>query len=522
VIAPGDYKVEVECANGCTNDDEVTVTQDVDYPTVNITPDGGELTCDTTFITLTADTAGSPCTVTSYQWYKNDVALGGETGATLNVTAPGDYKVEVECANGCTNDDEVTVTLEPPGPTTLELLPEYATNLVDTTHYLTATVYDQCESELEGVTVTWSISGVGYFFGTPESLADINGQAHATITSNVSGTSTVRCEVTDNTSVFDITTKAWTVPEPPRRRGAGGGGCVPTRHLTVDWDGNITEERLYNSNARLMLDLLVLSLDGRHSLFLKQGTRAPVVDGELYYLITIVELEDIPPLPENTVAIVAVSITPEGAEFDKDIFLSLGFDQLPEYAVEGTLTIAYYDGVSGVWVPLDSELGGPDGMAKMTLSTAINHFTIFAVLVEVAPPPPPLPAHFVASGLNIVPSVEKTIFVTKIGKSATITASVANDGGQEGTYTIELKLDGETVDAETITLGAGQDQQVSFTVCGLDYRQYEVEVAGLSGELTTSRTIAWWLIILLIVAFGLIIWGVVWGRRRRRRAAQEG
>jgi hypothetical protein len=256
---------------------------------------------------------------------------------------------------------------------------------------------------------------------------------------------------------------------------------------------------------------------------LEKWTHAPVVGPLTYYLIVIRELEDIPPLPENIIAIIAFNVTPEGAEFDKDIFLSLGFDQLPENAVEGTLTVAYYDDVNGVWVPLESEPGEPDGVAELTLSTAINHFTIFAVLVEVTPaPPPPPPAHFVASGLNIEPSVEKTIFVTMTGESVTITASVANDGGQEGTYTVELKLDGETVDTETVTLGAGQNQQVSFTVSGLDYGQHEVEVTGLPGEFTTSRTITWWLIILLIVAFGLIIWGVVWAIRRRRRAAQEG
>jgi PKD repeat protein len=117
VISPGDYKVEVECANGCTDDDEVTVTETTDYPNVNITPDGGELTCTTTFIILTADTTGSTCTVTGYQWYKDDVALIGETGTTLNVISPGDYKVEVECANGCTDDDEVTVTENTDYPT---------------------------------------------------------------------------------------------------------------------------------------------------------------------------------------------------------------------------------------------------------------------------------------------------------------------------------------------------------------------------------------------------------------------
>jgi hypothetical protein len=84
-----------------------------------------------------------------------------------------------------------------------------------------------------------------------------------------------------------------------------------------------------------------------------------------------------------------------------------------------------------------------------------------------------------------------------------------------------LELNGETVETKTVTLGAGQSQPVSFTRSGLDYGQYEVEVAGLSDEFTVSRTITWWLIIAIIIVIGLIIWGVVW-RRRKRRATQEG
>ena len=186
--------------------------------------------------------------------------------------------------------------------------------------------------------------------------------------------------------------------------------------------------------------------------------------------------------------------------------------------------MAYYDDVDGVWVLLESEAGGPNGVAELTLSAPINHFSIFGVLAGVAPPSPPQ-AHFVPSGLNIVTSVERiwepVTFVTKTGESVSITANVANDGGQEGTYTVVLKLNGEAVDTKIVTLGAGQSQQVSFTLSEMDYGQYEVEVAGLSGEFTTSRTITWWLILVIIVAIGLIIWGVVWGRRRRRKAQQE-
>jgi len=322
---------------------------------------------------------------------------------------------------------------------------------------------------------------------------------------------------TSDPATINVVVRVPTVPSP--------GDGPSTRYLSVDWDGKITDERLLG-NDWLAVDLLGPSPDGSHSLLLEQGTHAPTVDGETYYLIVIREVEEIPPSPENAMAIMAFNVTPAGAVFDRDVFLTLGLDQsqLPEDALN--VTMAYYDDVGGGWVPLESEAGGPSGVAELTISAAVNHFSIFGVLVEVAPTPPPSPAHFVPSGLSIVPSVEKiwkpVTFVTKTGESVTITANVANDGGQEGTSTVELKLNGETVDTEIVTLGEGQSQPVSFTVSGLDYGQYQVEVAGLTDEFTTSRTITWWLIIVIIVAIGLIIWGVVRGRRRRRRASQEG
>jgi hypothetical protein len=181
----------------------------------------------------------------------------------------------------------------------------------------------------------------------------------------------------------------------------------------------------------------------------------------------------------------------------------------------------YYDDANGLWVPLEYEAGGPNGVAELTLSAPINHFSIYGVLAEVTPTPSS-PAHFVPSGLTIEPSVEKmSAFVTSTGESVTITANIANDGGEEGIYTVALKLNGQTIDTKAVTLGVGQSTQVTFTRSGLEYGQYDVDVAGLTGTFTVSRAITWWLILLLIVAFGLIVWGVVWGIRRRRKAQQE-
>jgi len=357
-------------------------------------------------------------------------------------------------------------------------------------------------------------------------------------TYNTAGTYTVTLTVTDEHGCTDdapgrITV---TIPPPPPPPPPAGGGCPSTKYLTVDWEGNNTTKPLY-SNDKLTVDLLGPSFDLSHSLFLEGGTHAPVVYGQTYYLIVVRELDETqrPALPENTEAIVVFNITPADAEFDRDIFLTLGLNQaqLPENAQN--VTMYYYDDVNGVWENLPSGPVEPNGVAELALSAPINHFSIFGVLAKVAPPSPPPPAHFVGTGgLDIEPSVvriwEPVTFVTKTGESVTITFNIANDGGQAGNHIFELRLNGEPVDSVMVTLSAGQSQPVEFTVPDLEYGHYDVEVIGsglspeklFEGEFTTSRTITWWLIIVIIAAIGLIIWGVVWGRKRRRRAVEEG
>ena len=208
-----------------------------------------------------------------------------------------------------------------------------------------------------------------------------------------------------------------------------------------------------------------------------------------------------------------------GVTFDQNITLVLNYDpnELPEFTA--SLAMAYYDTEQGIWVGLPPDIGRVAEIGKST--GLINHFSTVAIIAELAPPP--APASFVASTLNIEqsPLVWKNIFVGVTGEDVTITANVANNGGQEGTYTAELKLNGKTVDTKEVTLAAGQSQQVSFTVSGMDYGQYEVEVAGLSGEFTVSRSIAWWLIIGIILAVGVITWAAIWWRKRKKKAAQS-
>jgi len=494
VNASGVYGVTVTDENGCTSYCEIEITVH-EPPACHITADPGAAVCAGNNVTLTEDGGDA----ISWSW------TTGATTQSIVVSSGGTYGVTVTDENGCTGYCQIEITV-------YELPAATASSNSPVNQGGTIQLYGGPD---DMASYYWT--GPNSFTSTSQNATIPNATTAMAGNYTLTVTNEHGCSDTATTNVVVVT-----VPE-VTPVAVGGGGCPTMKYLTVDWEGCITEKPLY-SNDRLIVDLLGPSPDSVHNLLLERGTHAPVVGRRTHYLITIRELENPPTTPENTVAVVAFNVTPSGAVFDRDIFLTLGLNQtqLPENALN--VSMAYYDDVTGAWVPLDYEAGGPSGVAELTLSAPIKHFSIFGVLATVGAPPGPEPARFVASGLSIQPSIEKiweaVTFAIKTGRTVTITANIHNDGGQEGTYTAVLKLNGKTVDSKTVTLGAGQSRQVSFTRSGLEYGRYEVEVAGLSGEFTASQTVAWWLVIVLIVALGLIIWGVVWGRRRGRKASE--
>lgn len=121
--------------------------------------------------------------------------------------------------------------------------------------------------------------------------------------------------------------------------------------------------------------------------------------------------------------------------------------------------------------------------------------------ITIGATPPPRPAEFEVSDLEITPEeVEE-------GEEVTITATVTNIGEEEGSHTVELKIDGEVVDSEAVTLAGGASAMISFEVTR-SAGTYQVEVDGLTGSFTvTAPTVAWLRPgyvagILIVVAFG--------------------
>ncbi|HJW96440.1 MAG TPA: IPT/TIG domain-containing protein, partial [Thermoanaerobaculia bacterium] len=96
------------CHSGTSNSIVVTVT---DYPSAPTVSGASDQACPEQPLTLTASATGA----TSYQWYRDDELLSGETNATLTVTAASSYSVTA--TNGtCTTPRSSGYAVQNPTP----------------------------------------------------------------------------------------------------------------------------------------------------------------------------------------------------------------------------------------------------------------------------------------------------------------------------------------------------------------------------------------------------------------------
>lgn len=90
------------------------------------------------------------------------------------------------------------------------------------------------------------------------------------------------------------------------------------------------------------------------------------------------------------------------------------------------------------------------------------------------------PADFIVSNLTINPDEVKS------GDSILIEVLVTNSGESSGTYKVNLKIDGNIVATENVTLVGGTNQKVKFTRSESAAKTYSVGVNDLSGTFTVK------------------------------------
>jgi len=90
---------------------------------------------------------------------------------------------------------------------------------------------------------------------------------------------------------------------------------------------------------------------------------------------------------------------------------------------------------------------------------------------------------FTVSGLSVSPDTVEP------GEVVTISVDVENVGTGTSKYTVNLKIDGTTEESTELTLAAGEDETVTWTVSKTAAKTYDVDVNGLKGSFTVEEPV---------------------------------
>ena len=266
---------------------------------------------------------------------------------------------------------------------------------------------------------------------------------------------------------------------------AQGGYGVPPAEEEPDLPPSFTSvSEVVDYRGLFTTNITVESDDEVIQLTIDEGTKALSKFGEPLSGIIIKDVAD-PPDPPADEALVGLvyELGPAGTTFDPPITLTFNYDQsdIPQGISETDLVLTIWDEDAGEWVELEDYTVDPE---TNTISAAISHFSMYAILAIPTPPtpaaPPPSPAAFSLSDLTIQP------LEVQPEETVEITVTLTNTGDVEGSYTIILDIDG-LKEKEKIAFLAGKKSVIAaFSVSREKPGDYNVAV----GELSSSFSVA--------------------------------
>lgn len=261
----------------------------------------------------------------------------------------------------------------------------------------------------------------------------------------------------------------------PEAAGVGAAPPAPPAG-TTDVRGKVT------ATGRFTRSVTATSEDELCTLTIPRDTVGLTEELEPLDEITMVIMDEPPPPPEKAEIVgLAYDFGPDGATFDPQITLTWRYDPdaLPDGVAEEDLVLAYYDEEAGKWVELDCVVDTEND----TITAPVSHFTTFAIIAAITPPPL-APAAFLVFNLTVQP-VE-----VQPKETVTITVTVTNTGGTEGSYSVILKIKEVKEAEQRVTIAAGSSKIVTFSVTREEIDNYSVAVDGLSASFTVLAPVA--------------------------------
>jgi len=281
-------------------------------------------------------------------------------------------------------------------------------------------------------------------------------------------------------------------------------------NLTVNVFGDISKWDI-SEQGNLLEPLQVSSADNK--VIISLGKDASCLDKEDNRLstITISNQTDWPPVPEDYDIIgTAYEFQPAGAKFAPALSLTLSYvdNDVPQYLSEEDVYIAYYDTTAENWAPLTSQVDTQNNI----VTAPVSHFTTFAIMgVAVSP----TPANFSVTSLDL--SNEQV----EPGQEVLVAVNVTNIGGYDGSYTLNLTINGAVEQTKTVTLASLASDTVTFTVTKEEPGSYTISVDGLTKEFSVAVLAPswlsqyWWTIVVGLAVIGLLLFLFRWWLPRK-------
>ncbi|MFC1976942.1 hypothetical protein ACFLWS_01550 [Chloroflexota bacterium] len=285
--------------------------------------------------------------------------------------------------------------------------------------------------------------------------------------------------ITTEGPIWSFTTSS--APAPAGGVGGGGGGAPAPKVVVVKTPGFTSTSELKVDTSGIVQGTTRLEKEeGKVVLDIAKNTKLSDSSGKALDTLSVATPVSPPEPPPQKAIVLAYEFGPDGAKFDPALSLTLEYDSetLTKGVAEEELALAFYDKGAGNWIVLESVVNTDNH----TINALISHFTSFAIVTPVLPPstPKPKPAAFSLSNLTIQPAEISPV------EAVTITLSVANTGGAEGSYTVVLDINGAKEAEKRVTVKDGGSEFVSFSVSRQEAGRYSITVDGLEGLFTVK------------------------------------